>query len=97
MRVGPRLHQKIALNALNEGMSLNQYITWILEKESREGQETIKNATVIISGQKKAYVTGATAKFTTVKVTKKKTVSISQRSARVDRAVKRRGDNPASH
>jgi predicted HicB family RNase H-like nuclease len=97
VRVGPRLHQDIALNALNEGMSLNQYITWVLEKASREGQETAKNATVIISGQKKAYVTGATAKFTTVKVTKKKTVSISQRSARVGRAVKRRGDNPASH
>jgi predicted HicB family RNase H-like nuclease len=53
VRVGPRLHQEIALNALNEGMSLNQYIRWILEKESREGQESSRNATVIISGRKK--------------------------------------------
>ena len=97
MRVGPRLHQEIALNALNEGMSLNQYITWILEKKSREGQESSRNATVIISGRKKAYVTGAAAKVATVKVTRKKTESFTQRSARADRTVKRREDDPASH
>lgn len=97
VRVGPRLHQEIALNALNEGMSLNQYITWILEKQSREGQESSRNATVIISGRKKAYVTGAAVKVATVKVTRKKTESFTQRSARVDRTVKRREDDPASH
>jgi predicted HicB family RNase H-like nuclease len=96
VRVGPRLHQEIALNALNEGMSLNQYITWILEKESREGQEISRNATVIISGQKKAYITGTPAKFATARVTTKKTVSIPQKSAKADRTVKRRGGNPAS-
>ena len=47
VRVGPRLHQEIALNAMNEGLSLNQYITWVLEKESREGQESSRNATVM--------------------------------------------------
>lgn len=97
VRVGPRLHQEIALNALNEGMSLNQYITRILEKESREGQESSRNATVIISGRKKADVTGAAAKVATGKVTRKKTETFTQRSARADRIVKRRGDNPASH
>jgi predicted HicB family RNase H-like nuclease len=36
VRVGSRLHQEIALSALSEGMSLNQYISRILEKETRE-------------------------------------------------------------
>ena len=81
VRIGPRLHQEIALTALNEGMSLNQYITWILEKESRERQETSKYATVIISGRKKAYMTDASMKVATVSVTKRKTGPSLSRSA----------------
>jgi predicted HicB family RNase H-like nuclease len=97
VRVGPRLHQEIALNALNEGMSLNQYITWILEKESREGQESSRNATVIISGRKKAYVTGAAVKVASVKVTRKKKGSLSQGADKADRTARRRTDNSAPH
>jgi predicted HicB family RNase H-like nuclease len=97
VRVGPRLHQEIALNALNEGMSLNQYITCILEKKSREGQESSRNATVIISGRKKAYVTGAAVKVASVKVTRKKKGSLSQGADKADRTARRRTDNPAPH
>jgi len=97
VRVGPRLHQEIALNALNEGMSLNQFITWVLEKESRERQESSRNATVIISGRKKAYVTGVTVKVATEKASRGKTGSISQKVARADRTARRRTDDPASH
>jgi predicted HicB family RNase H-like nuclease len=94
VRIGPRLHQEIALNALNEGMSLNQYITWILEKESREGQETSKYATVIISGQKKAYMTGAAVKVSTGKSAKQETATLVHRVAKVARTGKNRGSNP---
>lgn len=97
VRVGPRLHQEIALNALNEGMSLNQYITWILQKESREGQESSRNATVIISGRQKAYVTGAAVKVASVKVTRKKKGSLSQGADKADRTARRRTGNSAPH
>lgn len=97
VRVGPRLHQEIALNALNEGMSLNQYIMWILEKEIREGQESSRNATVIISGRKKAYMTGVTAKVAAPKSTGKKSVSLSQGTARAGRTARKRADDPVSH
>jgi predicted HicB family RNase H-like nuclease len=97
VRVGPRLNQEIALNALKEGMSLNQYITRVLDRESRERHASAANAAIRISGQKKPYGTGATAKFATVRVAKSKTESFSQRSAKADRPVKRRGDDPTSH
>lgn len=97
VRVGPRLHQEIALHALNEGMSLNQYIAWVLEKDSVERKEASQYATVIISGQKKAYATGTAAKVTTGMSAKKETAAFSRRAVKAARTGKTRGGKSASH
>jgi predicted HicB family RNase H-like nuclease len=97
VRIGPRLHQEVALTALNEGMSLNQYIAWVLEKDNRERQETSRYATVVISGQKKAYRTGATVKISTGKSEEKKSASFSRGAAKAARTGKTRGGERASH
>ena len=95
VRVGPRLHQEIALTALSEGMSLNQYIAGVLEKASRERQETSKYATLIISGRKKAYTTGASVKVATAKAARKKTATFSQGADKKDQNTRKRTEPPA--
>jgi predicted HicB family RNase H-like nuclease len=32
VRVGPNLHQRVALNALSKGITINKYINEVLEK-----------------------------------------------------------------
>ena len=96
VRIGPRLHQEIALTALNEGMSLNQYIAWVLEKDSRERQAFQASAEIKVSEKRMAYGAGATMKFATVKITKKTTGSSSERSSKADRTVRKPGRKPAT-
>ena len=36
VRIGPNLHQRVALNALSKGKTINKYITEVLEKAIQE-------------------------------------------------------------
>ncbi len=37
VRVGPSLHQRVALNALTKGITINKYINDVLEKAVQDG------------------------------------------------------------
>lgn len=37
VRVGPNLHQRVALNALSKGITINKYINDVLEKAVQDG------------------------------------------------------------
>lgn len=97
VRLGPRLHQEIALTALSEGISLNQYVTWVLEKESRERQAASKYAAVIVSGQKKAYQTIARVKVSTGSAVSRQPVSTTRRPGKTGRIAKKHDNDPATH